>query len=309
MINEKVKILNVHKKMNLGFEDLNKTGIKGVVTFWLRCLLFLLTLSLSAFSFYWMAITATKIWTRSINSSLLVANLFLALITLASFAFLLLSRLNIKIVYSVQFTHHVFVVLSFIGQVICCILMSLSTPSSSETYHNSITDFCSRYPSDPVVTNFIASHNTEFAIISYVASRSTDLYPSIAAFFGIWFASTVIYIACSSAITDRPEQSPLLNDQQQNVDSPISLHKEDNENRQNVHENLLPSDGQSESYGSQPVMQQHLKTKDEAQNSPANSPQAINNSQSPGGYAKIADPPYNPAEEEEYEYEEEEEIY
>ena len=200
--------------MNQGFEELNRSGIKGIATFWLRLLLFGIAIAITAFSIYWCAISSNRIWLRSINSSILVANIFLVIVAVASFAFLLLCRLSIRLIYSVHFTHHVFAIISFIGQIICLILMSLSTQSRADVYYNSINDYITRNSADAVVVDFVNSHNTPYAIMSYVASRSTDLYPSISAFFGIWFAATVFYLACCSFIPDVSSQKPLLNDPQ-----------------------------------------------------------------------------------------------
>ncbi|KAK8885894.1 hypothetical protein M9Y10_041351 [Tritrichomonas musculus] len=202
--------------MNKGFEELNKVGIKGIVAFWFRLLLFCLLVGVAVFSIYWIAVTSNKIWISSIGAAILTTNVFLALTSIASFVFLLLCRLNIQIIYSVEFTHHVFAVFSFIGQVICCILMSLSNSSHAETYLKSIEDFCHRNPLNKDVVRFISNNPSNYSRFKYVAKRSTDLYSSISAFFGIWLSSTIIYILCSNGISEiPPEKLSLLNNQQE----------------------------------------------------------------------------------------------
>lgn len=226
--------------MNKGFEELNQYGIKGIAAFWFRILLLLLPIGLTIFSIVWIVQTSNKIWINSIGGQILTANVFLVIISLASSAFLLLCWMDKQILISVQFTHHLFAISSFIGQVICCILMSLSSTSSSETYIRSIEDYCVRNPSNSVVTKFISNNPSEYSRYKYVSKRSTDLYPSISSFFGIWFASTITYLLCSTKLTELPpEQSPLLNDQQQQQqeDHPESEHHDDHPHDQEQPEN------------------------------------------------------------------------
>ena len=202
--------------MNKGFEELNQFGIKGIVAFWLRNFLFVLPIGLAVFSIYWIAQSSNKIWLVSIGASILTVNIFLTLVSLVSFAFLLLCCLNKQIIYSIEFTHHLFAILSFIGQILCCILMSLSSSTNTDVYLKSIEDYCERNPSNKVVTKFISNNPTQYSRFKYVAKRSTDLYPSISAFFGIWFSSTVFYLICSSGLSGAPpEHAPLLSNQQQ----------------------------------------------------------------------------------------------
>lgn len=220
--------------MNQGFEELNKAGIKGIIAFWLRLLLLLLSFAIMIFSIVWMAKASGTVFIKSVGADIVVTNVFLMLISLAAGVFLILCRLNIKLIYSVQFTHHVFALLSFIGQILCCVLMTMSTSTRAEIYLTSLLDYCQRNPTNSDVQKFMLKYPTYASQHVYIAGRSLDLYPSISAFFGIWFASTVIYLICSSSIPQSETTSPLFPTKKaEEANNPLLNNNDENGNNQN----------------------------------------------------------------------------
>ena len=208
--------------MNWNFDDLRSKGVVGVLAFWLQISLFGMSVSAAIFAIYWMAITGSKIWLKAVGGSILAANFFLMFISLASFAFLLLSRMGINPLYP-NFSHHLAIITAFVAQVMCCVLMGLATESEAEVCLNDIIDYCARNPTDAVVTSFQQSHSTDYSKQSYVAQRTTTAYDSVAAIFGVWLPLTLLYILCvsrlepSSKAEKKPDHTPLRSNSEENL--------------------------------------------------------------------------------------------
>lgn len=204
-------------QMNQGFEALNKHGAKGVAVFWLKIFLFPLVLAIFIFSIVWMAKSSSKIWLKAAGSSILIATIFLFLVSLAGLALFVLSVMGAKFLPT-KFLHHLTFMIFFVGQAICCILMSLSTSNSAARYLSDINDYIVRFSTDKVVTDFVTKNPTGYAKFAYVAQRSTDFYSVIAVFFVLWFGATVILIFCLYKLPDDIEEkqedtNPLINQQ------------------------------------------------------------------------------------------------
>ena len=196
--------------MNRSFDELRAKGIVGILAFWIQMALIGMSIASAIFAMYWMAITASKIWLKAVGGSLLAANVFLMLTSLASGVFLVLNRLNINPLYP-NFSHHLSVMAAFISQIICCVLMGLSTESEAEIYLKDILDYCERNTADQTVQSFTQSYTTDYSKRNYVAQRTTTAYDSVAAIFGVWLPLTLIYILCVTRLDPEPGK-PKAND-------------------------------------------------------------------------------------------------
>lgn len=196
--------------MNRGFEELQSRGAFGIGAFWAQLLLIGLSISAAIFSIYWLAITGSHIWLKAVSGSILTANLFLLIFGLASTAFGVMSKLGINIING-EIPQQLFIAGSFLCQLMCCILMSLSRESKAAMYFKDIQDFCIRYPDNEHVKDFLKEYATEYSVQSYVAQRTTQAYNSIAAFFGIWVPTIIVHLFCCYKLDDTKdgEEAPL----------------------------------------------------------------------------------------------------
>lgn len=176
--------------------EMRNGGPMAVAKFWLQLLLFGLTLSTGIFSIYWMALTGSQMWLKAIGGAILATNFFLMVTSFSAFVFLLLSMLGLNPLFE-NFSHHLFAVCSFVGQVLCCVLLSLSTEAACDAYRTTIVDYCMLNPTSSVVTKYLATYTTSYSQYAYVAVRTVDSYNSIAALFGLWLTATVSYIFVS----------------------------------------------------------------------------------------------------------------
>ena len=191
----------------MALPDMQNGGPLTVAKFWLQMLCFGLALSTGIFAIYWMAISASSIWLNAVGGAILATNVFLMLLSFASFVFLALSIAEFKILYD-GFAYHLFAVCAFLAQVLCCVLLSLSTNSAAGSDLEAILNYCSVNANNPNVVNFLNSHVTNYSIYSYVAKRTTDSYASIAALFGIWLPATLILLFVSQKAEHEPKRPP-----------------------------------------------------------------------------------------------------
>lgn len=179
--------------MNYGFEELRSHGSVGVGVFWSHILLICISISVVIFSLYWLIITSSSIWMKAVSGSMLTVNLFLMIFGLVSASIGVMQKFGISLLEE-GILHQLFIAASFGCQLMCCILMALSRESKAALYVKDVNDFCVRNPTNTHVINFLKEHSTEYAVESYVAKRTTRAYNSIAAFFGIWLPTSIIYL-------------------------------------------------------------------------------------------------------------------
>jgi hypothetical protein len=179
----------------LNLDELRKPGYIGVVTFWLRISLIGICFAAAIFSLYWAVITGSKIWIKGCTHSIIIAAVFLAAISLTTAAFLFLGWIGTNFLFE-KSSIHFYGMLSILCLILCCVLMSFSSETRSAIYLQDLIDFCTRNFNEDFVKDFWAEQKTAYALERWVKHRSSDLYPSIATFFGIWLPCTVIYLIC-----------------------------------------------------------------------------------------------------------------
>jgi hypothetical protein len=170
-------------------------GAIGIVTFWLTLLLIGISASSGIFCIYWLSLAASSIWLSAIGPSLAIATAFLMVLSFGSLALLFLILFEVKILFP-TLTEQMFAVSTFLCELLCCILMSLSTDSHAADYYGELMDYCARNVEDATVVAFRTEHPTDFSIHSYVYVRTTDRSGSIAAFFGLWLPAVLAFLVC-----------------------------------------------------------------------------------------------------------------
>ncbi|OHT08679.1 hypothetical protein TRFO_04737 [Tritrichomonas foetus] len=192
---------------------LSEQGIKGKVAFWMILMSFVLPLCSAAFSIYWLILLADSIWLKSVGSSLFIATFFLLLLSLSSFAFNILSILQIKIIYE-KMAYQLYIVLTTVSLVLCCICLSLSSYSSADRAYQEITDYCVRNNNQNNVISFLSKYSTQYSKKRYILRKTVDANAVLAGIFGAWLASFAILFTALFMIKDIDDKQYLLSKQQ-----------------------------------------------------------------------------------------------
>jgi hypothetical protein len=166
-------------------------GVLGIATFWCHVFLICISLASTAFSIYWMTLTSS-FWLSVLNSSILIANCFLLIFSLTSSVFLILYAAGVEI-RSPSVSRIIFTLSAFASQISLCALLSLTTESEANLRYQDLNDYCVRFFAEEAVKSFLAQHSTELSVWAYISRRTRDLYPSTAAFLGLWFPATVFF--------------------------------------------------------------------------------------------------------------------
>jgi hypothetical protein len=190
----------------LKLKTLQTQGPLGILSFWITLLLLGISLSAAIFAIYWMALSGSSLWLSAISASLLVTNLFLMLLAFACIALHILDILDITFLFD-GFPRQLLTVVSFLSQLLCVILMTLSTEVQAEEDYARLWDFIRRNGEDSRVVAFVAEHPTDYSVHSYVEARTTNLYGAIATFFGLWLTATFAFLVCAHGLDGGSRQN------------------------------------------------------------------------------------------------------
>lgn len=162
---------------------------------WMRLILFALSFSTAIFSGVWMVLACSSMWMSAVGGSIMATCLFSMLLSLGSFACLLLEFFPLVVILAEGFTRQLHAAVAFTAHILCCVLMTLATESAGQTYVMDINDYINRSESgDSMVQDFTAKHVGSYAIQKYVAERSTDKYSSISTLFALWLPITLVHL-------------------------------------------------------------------------------------------------------------------
>lgn len=196
--------------------SLQRKGPIGISLLWNRLLLGIIPMALLILAFIWLIQTASSIWKNAIGISILISNVFLFLICILSevslFFYLKTEQTLLK--------SSLLYLSGFIGIVICCILLNLSTTESCEIYHLDIEDFIIRNSMKSYVQKFVSQYSTRYSRKIYVRSRTENYYLSISLFEGIWIIALLTHFLLTRKIeklgSEYEDEVPLINQEEQN---------------------------------------------------------------------------------------------
>lgn len=192
-------------------KSLNEKGLTGRIAFWMVIFNLLMPICTTIFSIYWLVLLGDKIWLQSVGSSLFVSNFFTMFFSLAAFVFNILSTLKIKIIYE-KMTFQIFIIMTIISFILCCISLSLSSYSSADRAYQDIIDYCNHNPGKSDAVKFYAKYSTFISQKNYVLHRTVESKSILAGIFGTWIGSFVIYILVFHLLKEK-EDGQLLLDQ------------------------------------------------------------------------------------------------
>lgn len=189
--------------------SLHDKGLTGVIAFWMVVFNFVFPLCAAAFSIYWLILLGDKVWLQSVGSSLFVSIFFVMFLSLVVIALNFLSTFKIKIVFE-QLAFQLFIVLSIVTFIVCCISLSLSSYSSADRAYQDIVDYCSRHSEKKFAVQFFVKHSTFISQKNYVLKRTVEANYIFAGIFGSWLGSFVIYILAFHLLKDKEDAQLLL---------------------------------------------------------------------------------------------------
>lgn len=190
---------------------LSEKGLTGKIAFWMVIFNLIMPLCIAAFSIYWLILLGDKVWLQSVGSSLFISNFFTMFFSLAAFVFNILSILKIKIIYE-KMAFQVFIILTILSFILCCISLSLSSYSSADRAYQDIIDFCNHNPGKKFAIQFFIDHSTFISQKNYILHRTVETNSVLTGIFGTWLGSFVIYILAFHLLKER-EDGQLLLDQ------------------------------------------------------------------------------------------------
>lgn len=190
-------------------KSLNEKGLTGRIAFWMVIFNLLMPICTTIFSIYWLVLLGDKIWLQSVGSSLFVSNFFTMFFSLAAFVFNILSTLKIKIIYE-KMTFQIFIIMTIISFILCCISLSLSSYSSADRAYQDIIDYCNHNPGKSDAVKFYAKYSTFISQKNYVLHRTVESKSILAGIFGTWIGSFVIYILVFHLLKEKEDGQLLL---------------------------------------------------------------------------------------------------
>lgn len=200
--------------MERSFTELQKSGIKGSILFWMRLILLVIPVSYIAFLLYWMVITGSKIWLKAVGGQILTTCFFTMLLSICSIVMLFFVWFNILGNMDKAFKYQIFVVINVITLFLSCILLALSTYGQASQCSSDISDYITRHSTDSIVTSFLSDYPTSASQSSYVLRRTSDAYTINAVFFAIWLISLFIAIICNYMIDSSEKAEKEAQDEQ-----------------------------------------------------------------------------------------------
>ena len=192
-------------------KKLNDKGLTGIIAFWMIIFNFALPLCTAAFSLYWVILLSDKVWIQSVGLSLFISNIFTLILSLASFAFNILSILKIKIIFE-QLAYQIFIVTVIVTFAVCCISLSLSSYRSADRAYQDIVDYCLNHQGNKYSIQFFVKYSTFISQKNYILRRTVEANSILSGIFGVWLGSFIIYIICFIILKDRDDGQLLLND-------------------------------------------------------------------------------------------------
>jgi hypothetical protein len=183
---------------------LQTSGALGTAVFWLRVLVGGVSVSATIYSIVLMSRTASGLWVKAVSPAALVICIFLLLCSVLCIASLLLLVLGIELISAIpDLWYYVVIVCSLACHALFAILMSFSTRSRADLYALDLEDYCIRRVWDAKVSEFLRTYGTVFSRRAFVNQRTSDQYPSIAAFIGIWLTATLALVVCTASLAER----------------------------------------------------------------------------------------------------------
>lgn len=175
------------------FTEVTQTGFRGSLLYWSRIFLILIPFIYIIYQIYWILLTANIFWLKSVGPSLLIANIFSVITSIASIILSFLSKRSPNPTIKEIFRFQLFIFVTVIALFIGFILLGLSSYTNSSIYLGDIEDYIERYSSTQLVTDFVASHPSERSIILYV-NRRTDTVSVNATFIIVWLIFLAVFI-------------------------------------------------------------------------------------------------------------------
>ena len=194
---------------------LSERGIKGIIAQWMILLNLAMPLCAAGISIYWLTQISNSIWLKSVGASLFASNLVLVVLSLASFAFNILEKLNFKLFFE-KMAYQLYVVITILSLVCCCVTLSLSTYTAADRAYQDIIDHCNRFPNEQYVINFSNEFWTQYSKQDFILRRTVRNNSILAVAFGVWTGVFIIFFVISFMLKDYPDNAPLLDHPQNN---------------------------------------------------------------------------------------------
>jgi multisubunit Na+/H+ antiporter MnhC subunit len=183
----------------------NQLGILHVV----------LALFMAAFSIYWMSITSSSIWMKSIGGALFITNFFLFLSAVGALLHAVLPLLALTPSVEEKLENAAVVSL-FLALVLGSVAISLSTHKMADRYYQELRDYAVRNYLRKEVVDFTAIYSTYHSQSEYVHKRSTDANSVMIGLCACWFAVCLLDVILrvrSSAAAGEGENASLVDNQ------------------------------------------------------------------------------------------------
>lgn len=155
----------------------------------IKIISFLIPIIVFCFSIYWMSVLP-KILMKGIGSSILIANIFLSLLSLISAAFMVI--VIVKKVTSRHIFFQIYCAMTCICILLCFILINLSTPFKCDRYYSAFIDYLNRHSNYPDVGSFLNKHSTQHSRDEFIYNSIASQNSLITSLFGIWLAFFLI---------------------------------------------------------------------------------------------------------------------
>jgi hypothetical protein len=178
-------------------------GPLGILVFWSVLVLAGVSLAAGILSIHWVTLAASSVWLSAVGSSILVATIFLMLLSFGATVALALDTFEISCLFD-HCPRQAFAAASIAGQLLCCVLMYLSTDTEVIRAFDRVLDYGQRNPEDPAVTAFRTAHPTRESIHDYVAARTSDRYDSMATLLCLWLPVTVGWLLAVDKLEHPP---------------------------------------------------------------------------------------------------------
>ena len=213
-----------------GLEELQKNSERGVIIFWLRWVILLLSLAMVAANIYGIIISVNSNWIDICGPALIILHVFSLLFAVAAFVFTLFGIL--KLSFGKSFLLFIiYVIVTILALLFDYILLGQTTEKSFLDSYSELSAFCGR----EVNNSFCVQYSTEWSLRKFARERTTDCYDYIALIAVPWtilfLLLVLLVIIQPGAFPERPQKQPdneALNPKENDINQPLNTHDQEN---------------------------------------------------------------------------------
>ena len=266
-------------------EELKKNSERGVIIFWLKWVILLLSVAMLAANIYGIIISSNSNWIDICGPGLIILHVFSMVFSLGALVLTIFGILKLSFGKSfILFL--IYVIVTILCLLFDYILLGQTTEKSFFDDYSELTAFCNR----EINNTFCLEYSTDWSLRKFSRERTTDCYDYIALIAVPWtilFALLVLLVIIQpEAFPERANQqqqdNEALNPRENDINQPLNENDPenpdtskpiDNKNPQKPNGNQQPNNNQQNNQNNQQQQQQQTNQNQNTTNDPKNKQQ------------------------------------